>query len=76
MVKFVVKPIPKPAIVCYLLGFVGISVALVNYSVEQPFLADLTMQQLFLAGAIVVAIGSVINTLFHFGRGKKSRNKN
>ncbi|MEP1741052.1 MAG: hypothetical protein ABJI60_14705 [Kangiellaceae bacterium] len=68
--KFVFKSIPKASMVCYLLGFLAIALALVNYWSDNPLMSDVLMLQIFLAGAIVVAIGSVINTLYQFKRPK------
>ncbi len=70
MIKLVFKPIPKLAIGCYLLGLIGILISLFNYFSPTPFLDKVTMLQVFLAGAIVVAIGSVINSLYQFKRPK------
>ncbi len=66
--KIVFNKIPKLAQYFYLSGFIVILIALVNYFVDTPFINTLLMQQLFIAGAIIVAIGSVINTLFQFGK--------
>ncbi len=65
--KIVFKKIPKLAIGLYLLGLILILVAMANYFASSAFMEILLMQQLFIAGAIVVAIGSVVNTLFQFG---------
>ncbi len=68
--KFVFKRIPKASMICYLLGFLAIAVALVNYWSDNPLISAVLMLQIFLAGAIVVAIGSVINSLYQFKRPK------
>lgn len=66
--KFVFNKIPKLAQSFYIVGFAIIIVAIANYLSTVPFMEILLMQQLFITGAIVVAIGSVINTLFQFGK--------
>jgi hypothetical protein len=68
--KIVFNKIPKLAQFFYLAGFMVILTALINYFVDAPFISTLLMQQLFIAGAIIVAIGSVINTLFQFSKKK------
>ncbi len=68
--KLVFKRIPKASIICYLIGFLIIAVALINYWMSDPFISDVRMLQVFLAGAIVVAVGSVLNSLYQFKRSK------
>lgn len=68
--KLVLKKIPKIALYFYSAGFMIILTAMVNYFIATPFISALLMQQLFIAGAIIVAIGSVINTLFQFAKNK------
>lgn len=68
--KLVLKKIPKVALYFYTVGFMIILTAMVNYFTDAPFISPLQMQQLFIAGAIIVAIGSVINTLFQFTKKK------
>jgi len=65
-VKFVVKKIPKLAILFYIIGFLIIAIALVNYFTEMNWFDSVIIQQVFILGAIVVACGSVINTIFQF----------
>jgi len=67
-VKFVVKKIPKLAILFYIIGFLIIAIALVNYFTEVNWLDSVVIQQVFVLGAIVVACGSVINTIFQFSQ--------
>jgi len=70
VMKLVFKKIPKIALYFYTIGFMVILVAMVNYFIAMPFMSSLMMQQLFIAGAIIVAIGSVTNTLFQFSKNK------
>ena len=66
--KLVFKKIPKVALYFYTVGFTTILAAMVNYFIATPFFSPLLMQQLFIGGAIIVAVGSVINTLFQFAK--------
>ena len=50
----------------YITGFLIIVVALVNYFIEMSWFNTVTTQQIFILGAIIVAMGSVINTVFQF----------
>jgi len=65
------KKIPRLAIPFYILGFSLISFAmadlfLIPYFFTAGFLTPLATQQIFIAGAILVAVGSVINHLSYF----------
>ncbi|MGB0496285.1 MAG: hypothetical protein ACPGJI_08005 [Kangiellaceae bacterium] len=64
--KIVFKKIPKLAVYFYLVGFFILIAAIVNFFASAPLLSIIATQQLFIAGAIIVAIGSVINTLHQF----------
>jgi len=64
--KIIFKKIPSLAKIFYLIGLLTIIVALTNSSMEYFMLSGLHTQQLFIGGAIIVAIGSVINTLHQF----------
>ncbi len=69
--KFRFKKIPRWALIFYALGFTLIAIALLDLLVIPSFLAASLLtptatQQVFIAGAILVAIGSVINNLYHF----------
>lgn len=64
--RLVFKTIPKLARYFYIVGFAVILTALGNYFSATEFINTLLMQQLFIGGAIIVAVGSVINTLFQF----------
>ena len=61
--KFVIKKVPKLALAFYIIGFIAIGLAMASYFKYLNFLNQLQLQQLFLGGAIIVAIGSVVNTL-------------
>ena len=64
--KIVFKKIPKLALSFYFFGLILLLIAIANYLIKLPFMGDLLMQQLFFVGAVIVALGSVINTLFQF----------
>lgn len=68
--QIVFKKIPRLAIYFYLIGFIVITTALIFYFNSTTLINHIQIQQLFIAGAIVVAIGSVINNLSHFKRKK------
>jgi len=67
-VRIVINKIPKPAIICYLVGFVILGVCLLIYFKFPDWVPMFRLQQAFIGGAIIVAIGSVINTIYQFGR--------
>jgi len=71
MMKFRFKKIPRLAIIFYALGFCLILIAMADLFIIphffiSGFLTPLVTQQIFIAGAIIVALGSVINNLYHF----------
>ncbi len=68
--KIVFKKIPKLAQYFYLIGALLIIVALSNLVVSTAYMKNIEMQQLFIIGAIIVAIGSVINTFYQFRKNK------
>ena len=65
------KRIPKIALYLYLLGFSLISLAMAAryFSFLEP--GSLVTQQIFIGGAIIVALGSLVNTINQFGLNKK-----
>jgi predicted small integral membrane protein len=72
--KIAFKKIPKLAIVFYLVGFCILSASWFLYwNNEQWFVLETqTLQQAFIFGAIIVAIGSVINCCVQLNLFKKS----
>ncbi|MBV1910942.1 MAG: hypothetical protein KUG78_16705 [Kangiellaceae bacterium] len=64
--KIIFKKIPKLALYLYILGFITIGIALANYFSNLLLMEELIMLQLFILGAIIVAIGSVVNTIYQF----------
>jgi len=62
--KIVFNKVPKLAKYFYLVGFVFLTGAMASYFIEQIVIDHLLIQQTFIVGAIVVAIGSVINTIY------------
>ncbi len=71
--KIVFKKIPKLALYFYALGFAFIIVGMVSFFSESTLISAVLTLQIFIAGAIIVACGSVINTIFQF---KKSNDNN
>ena len=66
--KIVIKKIPTAAKIFYLVGFVILGSCLLIYFRFPNWLPIVVLQQTFIAGAIIVAIGSVINTIYQFGK--------
>ena len=64
--KIVFKKIPRLAVGFYLVGILLIAISIYRYLQDFSCSSIVLTQQLFIVGAIVVALGSVINTLYHF----------
>lgn len=64
--RIVFKRIPKLAIYFYGLGFLLILISLMLFFNQANYLPLIRLQQLMIAGAVIVAIGSVINNLYQF----------
>ncbi len=64
--KIVFKEIPKLAVYFYAFGFIILIIALINFFTGAIGFENILTQQLFIGGAIVVALGSVINTVYQF----------
>ena len=64
--KIVFKKIPKIAQILYVIGLILIAFALFRYFNFKELSSAVLTQQLFILGAIIVAIGSVVNTLYQF----------
>ncbi|MDH5433822.1 MAG: hypothetical protein OEY19_07740 [Gammaproteobacteria bacterium] len=64
--KITFKKIPKLAISFYLIGIVCLCSAMLLFYYFPQVLPTVHVQQLFIFGAIVVALGSVVNTFFQF----------
>jgi len=71
--KIVFKKIPKIAIYFYVAGFTLIIIGMVSFFSKAIQISAVLTLQIFIAGAIIVACGSVINTVFQF---KKSNDNN
>ncbi|TQV89242.1 hypothetical protein [Aliikangiella coralliicola] len=69
----VINKIPKAAIVCYCVGFAILIAALIVYFYFSNLIEPVRLQQIFIGGAIVVVVGSVINTLYQFRPGRNSQ---
>ena len=61
--KIVFKKIPKLAIVFYICGFILTLFGFLHYLNHWQLLSQTQNLQIFIAGAITVVIGSVINLL-------------
>ena len=64
--KLKFNKVPKPAVYCYLIGFIILTVAFAIYTFELGLISSVTNIQIFIVGAIIIVIGSVINTLYQF----------
>ncbi|MFT6731981.1 MAG: hypothetical protein ACJAS9_000156 [Polaribacter sp.] len=64
--KVVFKKIPKAALYFYAIGLVLIIIGLLSFFSESKLMSAVLTQQVFISGAIIVACGSVINTIFQF----------
>jgi len=64
--KITFKKIPTLAKLFYLVGFIIIVISYLNYDNGYQWFTTLETQQFFIFGAIVVAIGSIINSLYQF----------
>ena len=64
--KIVFNKIPSLAKYFYLVGFVVLLGAMSSYFIVQIKTDQVLIQQAFIIGAIIVAIGSVINTVYQF----------
>jgi uncharacterized membrane protein len=61
--KFIIVKPPTLSLWCYAIGFIVLLLAVSHHYFGLRWLSVLVQQQLFLAGAIIVAVGSVINWL-------------
>lgn len=64
--KLVFNKIPKLAIGFYVAGFSLIILSLLLFYGFNAILGNLHLQQLFIAGGLLVAVGSVVNTCHQF----------
>ncbi|TQV70939.1 hypothetical protein FLL45_21675 [Aliikangiella marina] len=71
--NIVFNKIPKLAKLLYGVGFVVIIISMVMYFYYPNLIDAIKLQQAFIGGAIIVAIGSVINTLHQFKRPKRDK---
>ncbi|WP_144392534.1 hypothetical protein [Pleionea sediminis] len=61
MIQFTFKKPPFPALICYLIGFIIISVTMAHQFLNWNWLSVKTNQQIFIVGALTVAVGSLLN---------------
>ena len=64
--KIVFGKIPTAAKCFYFVGLLFIIPAMILFFYFPSLLTPVRLQQLFLLGAILVAVGSVVNTIFQF----------
>lgn len=64
--SIIFKKIPKLALVFYTIGFIILMATLAVYFYIPSMVSVILLQQAFIGGAIIVAIGSIINTIFQF----------
>ena len=64
--KIVFKKIPRSAIIFYVIGLLLLSVSISCMLFFATLFDAVRLQQVFLLGAIIIAVGSVINTLYQF----------
>ncbi|WP_196139889.1 hypothetical protein [Aliikangiella sp. G2MR2-5] len=64
------KRVPRLAVVFYLVGLAVIGVTLLIYHYFPEWLPVQRIQQAFIGGAIIVAVGSVINSFYQFKPGQ------
>lgn len=73
--QLVFKKIPVIARYLYALGFLVLALCMTIYFYFPNLLDAVTLQQAFIAGAIIAALGSVINILHQFKPNKITLNK-
>jgi hypothetical protein len=61
--KFVFKKPPQVAVYCYCFGFVLIAFTMLHQYLDWQWLSLVRNQQIFILGAITVALGSLFNWL-------------
>jgi hypothetical protein len=61
--KFVFKKPPPVAVYCYSFGFVLIAFTMLHQYLDWQWLSLVRNQQIFILGAITVALGSLFNWL-------------
>ena len=66
--QIVFNKIPRLALVFYAVGFLVLTISLILFFYFPEFILPIRLQQSFIGGAILVAVGSVINTLYQFRR--------
>lgn len=63
MIKFTFKKPPRVSLYCYSIGFIIITVTMLHQFAQWQLLSVVINQQLFMLGAIIVAVGSLFNWL-------------
>jgi len=66
MIKLTFKKIPSLAKYYYAIGFLLLITALAIFFYWPSLLKPIRLQQLFIVGAIIVSVGSVINCVYQF----------
>ncbi len=75
MIQFTFKKPPRSAIAFYLIGFLIIIPTVLHQFLYWNFMSVATNQRLFIIGAIVVCIGSVLNWVVPIVHRHKNINK-
>ncbi len=75
VMAIVFKKIPKLALYFYAAGFTLLVGAMLLYFYFPKLFIPATLQQIFIGGAIIVATGSVINTISQFSSTRKPNNQ-
>ncbi|NVJ60100.1 MAG: hypothetical protein HWE27_06915 [Gammaproteobacteria bacterium] len=63
MIRFSIKKPPLIAIICYLVGFLLIIPTVLHQYLNLNVISPVLNQQVFIAGAVIVALGSLFNWL-------------
>ena len=71
--RIVFNKIPGLAKLLYVIGFIILLVSMTGYFYFPTLLDPIRLQQAFIGGAIIVAMGSVVNTVHQFKRHKPER---
>jgi len=71
--QIVFHKIPRLAKLFYLIGFIIVTLSMIIFFNYPSLVAPVRLQQAFIGGAIIVALGSVINTIHQFKRPKPDK---
>lgn len=71
--RIVFKKIPKLAIFFYLTGFIVLLISMLLAFYIPNTVNPITIKQIFIGGAIIIVIGSVINSVYQFNPKKSTK---